>query len=70
MKPGDLVKISDKIDQEGIPPSRMGIIVQRLEAIIDYMDTARQPTDVWLVRLINGRTMRFHDMWIEIVRES
>jgi len=70
MKPGDLVKVSTKVDQEGIPPSRMGIVVQRVEAIIDYMDTTKQPTDVWLVQFTNGKIMKFHDMWIEIIRSA
>ena len=70
MKPGDLVKVSTKVDQEGIPPSRMGIVVQRLDAIIDYMDTTKQPTDVWLVQFTNGKIMKFHDMWIEIIRSA
>jgi hypothetical protein len=70
MKPGDLVKISDKIDQKGIPPSRMGIVVQRIETIIDYTDIVKQPTDVYLVQLMNGEIMRFHEMWLEIVRSA
>jgi len=70
VKVGDLVRISTKVHQEGIPKDRVGVVIQRLEAVIDYMDTTKQPTDVWLIQFTNGKIMKFHDMWIEIIRSA
>jgi len=70
VKVGDLVRVSTKVHQQGIPKDRTGLVIQRLETVIDYMDTTKQPTDVWLIQFTNGEIMKFHDMWLEIVREA
>jgi len=70
VKIGDLVRISTKVHQQGIPKDRTGLVIKRLETVIDYMDTTKQPTDVWLVQFTNGKIMKFHDMWIEIIRSA
>ena len=70
VKVGDLVRVSTKVHQQGIPKDRTGLVIQRLETVIDYMDTTKQPTDVWLIQFTNGKIMKFHDMWLEIIRRA
>ena len=70
VKVGDLVRVSTRVHQQGIPKDRTGLVIRQLEAVVDYMDTQKQPTDVWLIQFTNGKIMKFHDMWLEIVREA
>ena len=70
VKVGDLVRVSTKVDQDGIPKDRAGLVIRQLEAVVDYMDTQKQPVDVWLIQFTNGEIMKFHDMWLEIIRRA
>ena len=68
VKVGDLVRVSTKIHQEGIPSNRMGIVICHAGVVLDNF--ALSERDTWTVQMTNGEIMKFHDMWLEIVREA
>ena len=61
VKVGDLVRVSTKVHQEGIPPNRMGIVLR---------NDGLNECDIWLIQLTNGVVMKFHNMHLEIMREA
>jgi len=68
VKVGDLVRVSAKIHQEGIPVNRMGIVLRHDGVRLDNFTL--NECDVWLIQLTNGVVMKFHNMHLEIMREA
>ena len=68
VKVGDLVRVGTKVHQEGIPLNRMGIVIRHGGMILD--DFTLNECDTWFIQFTNGNTMKFHHMWLEIVRSA
>ena len=64
-KIGDFVKVSLGTNQDGIPASRLGHIVEQVSALPHYTVDKPEPVDVWKVYLTNGNIMQFHSMFLE-----
>jgi len=64
IKVGDLVKILPGTEDARLPKNRMGVVINN--------DPGKQPgqTTTWNVHFINnGVSMRFHEMFIEVIKE-
>ena len=68
VKVGDLVRVGPKVHQEGIPLNRTGIVIRHGGVVIDHF--TKSECDTWFIQFTNGNTMKFHYMWLEIVRSA
>ena len=69
VKIGDFVKVGSGTNQDGIPPSRMGHIVEQVHALPHYTNKEPVACDIWRVYLTNGKILQFHGMFLERVEE-
>lgn len=69
LKVGDFVKVSERTNQDGMPASRMGHIVEQVRALPHYSNKEPVPCDVWKVYLTNGKILQFHAMFLERIEE-
>ena len=71
-KVGDFVRVKDGTHQEGMPTSRMGHIRGYANGSRLYNDkgVTVQPTDQYNVYMTNGVTLKFHEMFLELVDEE
>jgi hypothetical protein len=69
LKIGDFVKVGPLTNQDGIPPSRMGHIVEQVRALPHYSSKEAEDTNVWKVYLTNGKILQFHAMFLERIEE-
>lgn len=64
-KVGDFVRINDSTHDVRMPATRMGHIIERLQAVIHYGDKGKSPTNVYKVFMTNGAVLNFHEMYFE-----
>jgi len=71
-KVGDFVRVKDGTHNEDMPPSRMGHIVDPIIGSRLYNDkgVTVMPTDQYNVYLTNGNTLKFHEMFLELVEDE
>tara|TARA_Y100001938_G_scaffold248_1_gene344 strand:- start:467 stop:727 length:261 start_codon:yes stop_codon:yes gene_type:complete len=71
-KVGDFVRIKEGTHQEDIPASRMGHIQGYANGSRHYHSkgVTVQPTDQYNVYMTNGKTLKFHEMFLELVDEA
>ena len=69
---GDFVRVKDGTHQEGMPTSRMGHIRGFANGSRRYNDKGVTvvPTDQYKVYMTNGITLKFHEMFLELVDEE
>ena len=69
---GDFVRVKDGTHQEGMPHTRMGHIQGYANGSRLYNDkgVTVQPTDQYKVYMTNGVTLKFHEMFLELVDEE
>ena len=70
-KVGDFVRVKEGTHQEGMPTSRMGHIRGFANGSRRYNDkgVTVEPTDQYKVYMTNGVTLKFHEMFLELVDE-
>jgi hypothetical protein len=70
-KVGDFVRVKDGTHSEEMPASRMGHIQGYAGASRLYNDkgVTVMPTDQYNVYMTNGNTLKFHEMFLELVEE-
>ena len=68
-KIGDFVRIKEGTDYDRMPASRMGHIRGYANGSKLYNDkgVTVQPTDQYNVYMTNGVTLKFHEMFLELV---
>jgi hypothetical protein len=66
MKVGTLVKIKEGTDALAMPENRMGIVVRVIQPWPDRRPSEKQ-FDVYFG---NGKTLRFHPQFVEIISEA
>ncbi len=71
-KRGDFVRVKEGCTDEDMPPSRMGHIQGYANGSRLYNDkgVTVQPTEQYRVYMTNGKTLRFHEMFLELVDET
>jgi hypothetical protein len=71
-KIGDFVRVKEGTHQEGMPTSRMGHIKGYANGTRLYNDkgVTVTPTDQYNVYMTNGKTFKFHEMFLELVDEE
>jgi hypothetical protein len=71
-KVGDFVRIKQGTDYDRMPTSRMGHIRGYANGSRLYNDkgVSVQPTDQYNVYMTNGVTLKFHEMFLELVDEE
>lgn len=66
-KVGDLVRVSDKTHDEGMPHNRMGHIISAYHTTVHYSNRGPVKTGAWELYMTNGATLVFHEMFLEHV---
>ena len=71
-KRGDFVRVKEGTHQEGMPVNRMGHIQGFANGHRHYhaKGVTVQPTDQYYVYMTNGKTLKFHEMFLELVDEE
>jgi hypothetical protein len=71
-KAGDFVRVKEGVWDEEMPPSRMGHIQGHAGASRLYNDKGVTviPTDQYNVFMTNGNTLKFHEMFLELVEDE
>ena len=71
-KVGDFVRIKEGTHQEDIPASRMGHVQGYANGSRLYNDkgVTVQPIDQYNVYMTNGKMLKFHEMFLELVDEA
>ena len=71
-KVGDFVRIKDGTHSEDMPTSRMGHIQGYAGASRLYNDKGVTvvPRDQYNVYMTNGNTLKFHEMFLELVEDE
>ena len=65
-KPGDLVRIKDGTQQEGMPDHRVGIIIEKAPAMHPKSLGASDPEDIMQILFLGqARPLNFHVMFLE-----
>lgn len=69
LRAGMLVRIREGTHDAALPESRTGLLLGQHEASIEDFITERfvQETNVWRVQFVNGKTLLFHAMYIEVL---
>ena len=67
-KPGNLVRVKEKIHQDEIPKHRMGLV---METVPEEIDESRVYTAFYNVAFIGcGTVLKFHEMFLELIEEG
>lgn len=68
-KVGDMVRVKENTHDAAMPDNRMGLVVEEYDR--------RKPnplkesyTSIWHVLMSNGKTLKFHEMFLEQVVEE
>ena len=71
-KRGDFVRIKEGTHQEGMPATRMGHIESYANGSRHYhaKGVTVQQTDQYYVYMTNGATLKFHEMFLELVDDE
>ncbi len=64
-KKGDFVRVNERTHEDGLPPSRMGHIIEERKTIVHYTDKEKVSTGVWKIFMTNGVVLQFHEMFLE-----
>ena len=64
-KIGDLVRVNNKTHDEGMPSNRMGHIISVYRANVHYTNRGPVKTGAWEIFMTNGKTLVFHEMFLE-----
>ena len=69
---GDFVRVKEGTDQEGMPKSRMGHVQDYASSTRLYNDkgVTGAHRDQYFVFMTNGKTLKFHEMFLEHVDEA
>ena len=69
---GDFVRIKDGTHQEGMPTSRMGHIQNYVSStrLYNQKGVTVSHRDQYYVFMTNGKTLKFHEMFLEHVDEE
>ena len=69
---GDFVRIKEGTHQEDIPASRMGHIQSYASStrLYNSQGVTVQHRDQYYVYMTNGKTLKFHEMFLELVDEA
>jgi|TARA_R110000824_G_scaffold52637_4_gene145894 hypothetical protein len=67
LRAGMLVRIKEGTHDIALPESRTGLLLERHVSLIDYTDRTPVLTNVWRVQFVNGKTLMFHAMYIEVI---
>ena len=65
IKKGDLVRVKPGTADENLPDSRIGLVLENERT--NGSAGPRPVTDVFIILFTNGKTLRFHEMWLETV---
>ena len=68
-KVGDLVRVSDKTHDEGMPGSRLGHIIGEYNDSLTRPGRRQPRTGAWELYMTNGVTLVFHEMFLEHVND-
>ncbi len=71
-KRGDFVRVKEGVWDEEMPTNRMGHVQGFANGSRLYNDkgVTVQPTDQYYVYMTNGNTLKFHEMFLELVDEE
>jgi len=71
-KVGDFVRVKEGTHQEDMPASRMGHIQGFANGSRRYnaQGVTVEPTDQYRVYMTNGKTFKFHEMFLELVENE
>lgn len=69
-KKGDFIRIREGVHDAAMPISRMGHLIDNIEAVKHYTSTMPEPTNVWFVLMTNGNRLRFHERCFEMIDEN
>ena len=71
-KVGDFVRVKEGTHQDDMPPSRMGHIrgYANGSRLYNASGVTVEPTDQYRVYMTNGVTLKFHEMFLELVDEA
>ena len=69
---GDFVRVKEGTDQEGMPKSRMGHIQGYVSStrLYNQKGVTVSHRDQYYVYMTNGNTLKFHEMFLELVDEE
>jgi len=69
-KKGDFVRVRDTTHDSRMPFSRLGHILEEYKTVVHYTDKKPVSTDSWMVFMTNGIVLRFHEMFLEHVKDG
>ena len=71
-KVGDFVRVKDGTHQAGMPVTRMGHVQGCANGSRLYNDkgVTVQQTDQYYIYMTNGTTLKFHEMFLELVEDE
>ena len=71
-KIGDFVRVKDGTHQEDMPVTRMGHVQGCANGSPHYhaKGVTIQQTDQYYVYMTNGKTLKFHEMFLELVEDA
>ena len=69
---GDFVRVKEGTDQEDMPKSRMGHVQSYASStrLYNNQGVTVQHRDQYYVYMTNGKTLKFHEMFLEHVDET
>jgi hypothetical protein len=69
LRVGMLVRIKEGTHDAALPKSRTGLLLEQHKSSIEDFICERQPeeSNVWRVWFLNGKTLQFHAMYIEVI---
>ena len=62
---GDLVRVKETTHDDQMPESRCGMLIEPLHATVHYSSREPEKTNVWIVLMTNGVSLKFHSMYLE-----
>ena len=70
-KVGDLIIVKEGTHEDGMPESRMGLIISEwAERYGPDRNPRHKFTSIYNVQMLNGHQMKVHEMFLEIVQEG
>jgi hypothetical protein len=70
-KIGDLIIVKEGVHENGMPESRMGLVISEWS---ERHGPDRNPrhkfTSIYKIQMVNGHQMKMHEMFLEIVQEG
>ena len=69
-KVGDMVRVKENTHDKHMPESRCGLIVSDGEPPSRLHERSEAYTHIWRILMTNGKTLKFHEMFLEQVIEE